>query len=702
MSKFNYKPKIISQTPTNQFYKNKKRSTSQIKYQKAPDIMTQSRPAYLNNFIQPVNPHQSAFTPTNRSKNLDQKKFLLPQKSPEFSGKKTLILDLDETLVHSSFVPFEKNDIVLNVDFESVMYNIYVLVRPGAEDFIKKVSKYYEVIIFTASIAKYALPLLEIIDNEKNIKYKLTREHCTFLNGIYIKELKKLNRDLKDLIIVDNSPLAYAFDSDNGLPIKGWYDDKEDKELEKIFPILEFLADTKDVRYFIHKFVNNNEIIYNMANELMKNNNEKKDNNLDIIGNNKTNNNKEDTEKKVISVNIKINAIKNKTKNINDNSYASNNKENNANNNASNNKENNIKNNQTILKDNYISKILYDKKDISFTYNISNTNYNFNKSNSRKEKIFKNNYAKEKINNNKNILIQKKGKKISDNKTYNIFQRKKNSFRIRPKLGEKKMLLKNTSTTNNIHLKYNSNNYFINNNKYSPNINDNDFPIGLSLSNTTKTRPSSKTQVQYNINHKINKTISKSKNISLKKNISYDKTNTLNYNSINKKYKYTNLIEQLENKTIKSNCSLNNKSQTNSKSTNIFNAKNMLQKKKLSNNNKSKKLNYIRVSSSLIGKYQSLIINNSLTDNKIINTNNHVSRSKSTGNFINFTKKFQKPKTPKGQFIFERKNMVGISKDKNKNNKKGINLINGFSRTTRHSNNRQVFIKDDIKKNNVL
>ena len=171
MSKFNYKPKIISQIPiNNQSTKNKKRASSQIKYQKAPDIMTQAKPTYLNNFVRPINPHQSAFTPTNRSKNLEQKNLLLPQKSLEFSDKKTLILDLDETLVHSSFVPFENNDIILNVDFESVMYNIYVLVRPGAEEFIKKVSKLYEVIIFTASIAKYALPLLDILDNEKKNK----------------------------------------------------------------------------------------------------------------------------------------------------------------------------------------------------------------------------------------------------------------------------------------------------------------------------------------------------------------------------------------------------------------------------------------------------------------------------------------------------------------------------------------------------
>ena len=104
--------------------------------------------------------------------------------------KKTLILDLDETLVHSSFTPFEKNDIVLNVDFEGVMYNIYVLVRPDAELFIKTVSKFFELVIFTASISKYASPLLDILDKEKNIKHRLYRDQCTFINGIYIKDLK--------------------------------------------------------------------------------------------------------------------------------------------------------------------------------------------------------------------------------------------------------------------------------------------------------------------------------------------------------------------------------------------------------------------------------------------------------------------------------------------------------------------------------
>ena len=249
----------------------KKKSNSQMKYAPIPDIITQMKP-YLNNInsiLNPPNPHQVSLTPFNHSKILPNE-FLLPKKSSEFSNKKTLILDLDETLVHSSFTPFENNDIVLNVDFDGMIYDIYVLVRPGAEYFIKNISKYYELVIFTASLSNYASPLLDILDKEDNIKYRLYRENCTFMNGIYIKDLKKLNRNLKDLVIVDNSPLAYTLDIDNGLPIKTWYEDKNDIELFKISGILEFLSKTGDVRNYIRKFVKQNEIAYEEAMNFIK------------------------------------------------------------------------------------------------------------------------------------------------------------------------------------------------------------------------------------------------------------------------------------------------------------------------------------------------------------------------------------------------------------------------------------------------
>lgn len=69
--------------------------------------------------------------------------------------KKTLVLDLDETLVHSGFKPFENSsDIILKIELENKMHDIHVLVRPGTEEFLNKMAVHYELVIFTASLSK--------------------------------------------------------------------------------------------------------------------------------------------------------------------------------------------------------------------------------------------------------------------------------------------------------------------------------------------------------------------------------------------------------------------------------------------------------------------------------------------------------------------------------------------------------------------
>ena len=189
---------------------------------------------------------------------------LLPPKS---SNKKTLVLDLDETLVHSGFNPLPyQSDIVIQLEFENIMHDIHVLVRPGVSEFLQKMQDKYEIVIFTASLSKYADPLLDIIDNKSNCSFRLFREHCTLINNVYVKDLKRLGRDIKDIVIVDNSPLSYLLHPDNGLPILSWFDDKNDKELYNMIPILDFLAEVHDVREHIKKMVIDNEILYSKAN----------------------------------------------------------------------------------------------------------------------------------------------------------------------------------------------------------------------------------------------------------------------------------------------------------------------------------------------------------------------------------------------------------------------------------------------------
>jgi RNA polymerase II subunit A small phosphatase-like protein len=88
---------------------------------------------------------------------------LKPQK-PDVQGRKTLVLDLDETLVHSAFKAPSRPDIVLPVDIDGRTCHVYVLVRPGCVKFLNEMAKYYEVVIYTASLSKYADPLMDMLD----------------------------------------------------------------------------------------------------------------------------------------------------------------------------------------------------------------------------------------------------------------------------------------------------------------------------------------------------------------------------------------------------------------------------------------------------------------------------------------------------------------------------------------------------------
>ena len=189
----------------------------------------------------------------------------LPDKVSKF--KKTLVLDLDETLVHSIFINVNNSncDISLNINFENRNIKANVLKRPGVDEFLNKMSNLYEIVIFTASLSQYAIPLIEQLDKKKVCNFKLFREHCSFINNGYTKDLKKLNRNMNDIIIVDNTPNCYFLNNDNGFPIKSWLNDINDRELIRIIPYLEFLSNVDDVRKYIPKMKNNFTFSYEKA-----------------------------------------------------------------------------------------------------------------------------------------------------------------------------------------------------------------------------------------------------------------------------------------------------------------------------------------------------------------------------------------------------------------------------------------------------
>ena len=129
--------------------------------------------------------------------------------------KYTLVVDLDETLVHY----VEEED------------KAYVQVRPFADYFLNELGKYFEIVIFTAAAEDYADIVLKELDKNNSVSYKLYRKHTNQSNGIFLKDLNKLGRDINKVCIIDNNKENFGLQPENGLHISSFVGDQNDNEL---------------------------------------------------------------------------------------------------------------------------------------------------------------------------------------------------------------------------------------------------------------------------------------------------------------------------------------------------------------------------------------------------------------------------------------------------------------------------------------
>jgi len=173
---------------------------------------------------------------------------LLGPQPADLAGRKCLVLDLDETLVHSSFKPVPNPDYIVPIEIDGQQHRVYVLKRPHVDKFLAAVGKLYEVVLFTASLSKYADPVTDLLDPNRVCRFRLFREHCVFHRGSYVKDLSRLGRPLHQTIIVDNSPASYIFQPENAVPCKSWFDDRSDTELLELIPFFENMAKVDDVK----------------------------------------------------------------------------------------------------------------------------------------------------------------------------------------------------------------------------------------------------------------------------------------------------------------------------------------------------------------------------------------------------------------------------------------------------------------------
>ncbi|KAI8997530.1 NLI interacting factor, partial [Pilobolus umbonatus] len=165
--------------------------------------------------------------------------------------------DLDETLVHSVRLGAEdalqsvspsvvRKKIEVQCDRQSLLYEVYK--RPHVDFFLKTISQWYKVVIYTASMAEYADPVIDWLDQDSVISQRFFRQSCIVRNGNFLKDLTLAEDDLRKVCLLDNSPVAFDLYKENGIALPTWISNPNDESLLDLLPFLDALRFAADVR----------------------------------------------------------------------------------------------------------------------------------------------------------------------------------------------------------------------------------------------------------------------------------------------------------------------------------------------------------------------------------------------------------------------------------------------------------------------
>lgn len=116
---------------------------------------------------------------------------------------------------------------------------------------MENLASFYEIVVFTAAEQDYADAILDVLDTENLINHRMYRQHCINIDDKYfVKDLRILeDRDIKDIVLVDNSIISMAFNIDNGIPVAPFYRwTKNDEELLFLHSYLDELYHIEDIR----------------------------------------------------------------------------------------------------------------------------------------------------------------------------------------------------------------------------------------------------------------------------------------------------------------------------------------------------------------------------------------------------------------------------------------------------------------------
>ncbi|PSK60399.1 hypothetical protein B9Z65_549 [Elsinoe australis] len=156
----------------------------------------------------------------------------------------TLVLSLEDLLIHSDW---------------SREHGWRTAKRPGVDYFLRYLSQYYELVVFTTVPSAMGDPVIRKLDPFRIIMWPLFREATKYENGKYIKDLEYLNRPLDKTLIIDTNQDHVSNQPSNAIVLPKWNGNPKDphaKDLVALIPFLEYIAtmNIQDVRKVIESF----------------------------------------------------------------------------------------------------------------------------------------------------------------------------------------------------------------------------------------------------------------------------------------------------------------------------------------------------------------------------------------------------------------------------------------------------------------
>jgi len=187
---------------------------------------------------------------------------LLPPLPPGDRSKLTVVLDMDGTLLSSYAaqrrprLPPSLRTFVTGTGGKLNPGGVLAVERPGLRTFLEELAGFAEVVLFTAGLPDYAAPIIDRLDPGGALFSARLYREATVTSPTYscVKDLSRLGRDLARTVLVDDTPMAFLHQPDNGIPILPFRSDPDDRFLvDAVLPLLRSLAAESDVRPLIAK-----------------------------------------------------------------------------------------------------------------------------------------------------------------------------------------------------------------------------------------------------------------------------------------------------------------------------------------------------------------------------------------------------------------------------------------------------------------